>query len=149
MAAQKRGRGRPTSYSESRATTILTRIANGEKLRDICSEDGMPSASAVCQWAAEDREGFSKRYVRALEARGWYWAEEMVSIADGSEDTDSDAQRDKLRVETRKWLLTKLMPNRFGERQQLEHSGPNGGPVQTDGTIRVEFVQATGDDSAS
>ena len=128
-------RGRPSNYSEDTAANILARIANGEKLRDICAEDGMPSAAAVCQWAAEDREGFSERYVRALVARGWYWAEEIVSIADGADASDPDTQRDKLRVDTRKWLLTKLMPSRFGERQQLEHTGKDGGPIKTQASV--------------
>jgi len=39
-------------------------------------------------------------------------------------------ERSRLRVDTRKWLMSKVAPKRYGERTQLEHSGPDGGPVQ-------------------
>ena len=32
-------------------------------------------------------------------------------------------QRSRLRIETRKWLATKLQPKKYGDRQEQEHSG--------------------------
>lgn len=94
----------------------------------------MPAIATVCLWAAEDREGFSERYARALAARGWLWAEEMVSIADADEEGathEPDTQRDRLRVDTRKWLLSKLVSHKFGEKVVQEHTGKDGGPIET------------------
>lgn len=137
-------RGRPTKYTEAIASKICARLAAGEALRAICAEKGMPALATVCAWAAEDREGFSNRYARALEARGWLWAEEMVGIADSLED-GADTNRDRLRVDTRKWLLSKLLSKRFGDKVTAEHTGgieitkierrivDSGGPTKDEG----------------
>jgi len=119
---------RPSKYSDELAADICSRIAQGEALRKISAADDMPAMSTICLWAAEDRGGFSERYTRALEARGWLWAEEIVGIADGV-DGEPDTQRDRLRVDTRKWLLSKLMPQKYGEKSQIEHTGKDGGPI--------------------
>jgi hypothetical protein len=43
---------------------------------------------------------------------------------DGREVVDHDhIQRAKLRVETRKWMLGKMAPKKYGDKQQIEHSG--------------------------
>ena len=42
-------------------------------------------------------------------------------------------QRNRLRVDTRKWVMSKLAPKKYGEK--LEHSGPDGGPIQIVSTI--------------
>jgi len=38
-------------------------------------------------------------------------------------------QRSKLRVDARKWLLSKLRPDKYGDRTAIEHSGPGGTPL--------------------
>lgn len=48
-------------------------------------------------------------------------------------------QRAKLRVDTRKWLASKIAPRHYGERQQVEHTGQDGGPVE----LRVRFLRET------
>ena len=35
-------------------------------------------------------------------------------------------QRSKLRVDARKWLLSKIAPKQYGEKQAVEHSGAIG-----------------------
>ena len=35
----------------------------------------------------------------------------------------------KLRVDTRKWALSKMCPKKYGDKIQQEVSGPDGGPV--------------------
>lgn len=123
-------RGRPSRYSEAVAAEICTRLSEGEALRSICADDHMPAVGTVCLWASEDREGFSERYARALQARAWLWAEEIMDIA----DTGDDVNRDKLRVDARKWALSRLLPHRYGDRQTLEHTGKDGKPLQ------VQFI---------
>lgn len=44
--------------------------------------------------------------------------------------------RSKLRVETRLKLLAKWDPKRYGEKITQEISGPDGGPVRTEGDFR-------------
>jgi len=135
------GRGRPTLYAEDVAETVLTRISNGETLRAICRDPDLPSEMTIRRWGLEDREGFSSRLARAWELRAEHIADELLEIADnGTGDTwiDEDGevrvnndviQRSKLRVDTRKWLLSKLSPKKYGESTRLEHTGADGTPL--------------------
>jgi len=78
-------------------------------------------------------------------------AEEILEIADdgrndtyetedGAEKVNTDViNRSRLRVDTRKWLMSKLAPKKFGEKVEQFISGPDGGPLQT--AITVEFVK--------
>lgn len=141
--------GRPTRYRRKIANEILSRLAAGESLRSICRDESMPPASTVRGWVVDDRDGFAERYARAYELKVEHWADEIVEIADnGSGDTWTDEdgfvhvnhdhiKRSSLRVDTRKWLMAKLKPRRYGERQQLEHSGPEGGPLEVTVTRRI------------
>ena len=116
-------------------------MAKGQTLREVCREEGMPPESTVRRWAVDDVEGFSARYARAKELLHDHWADQIVEIADdstsdwaiderGNNRVDNEAiQRSRLRVDTRKWLLSKLQPGKYGERQTHEVTGKNGGPI--------------------
>lgn len=70
----------------------------------------------------------AKRYARACEMRADLIAEKTLEISDGEGDdiitlpdgreveNQRVVQRDKLRVDTRKWLLAKLHPKKYGEK---------------------------------
>lgn len=137
----KRGRGRPSSYTQSVADEICTRIAEGESLRKICLNNHIPELRTVMRWLAhDDREEFRRQYARARELQADRLAEEILQIADdGQNDTyqtdDGEAvnhdviARSRLRVDARKWLAAKMAPKKYGERVQQEISGPEGGPI--------------------
>ena len=101
--------------------------------------------STVLQWVRDDREGFANQYARAREMQVEAWADLIVAEAedsskdtvtltrrDGTEYTAPDQEwisRSRLRVDTYKWLMSKLASKKYGERVQAEISGPNGGPI--------------------
>lgn len=139
--------GRPTLYTPELAAEICRRLSEGESLRQLCRDESMPCTSTVLKWAREIPV-FSQLYTGAREALLEHWAEEINEIADdGSNDwikRESDKgrvevvvdaehiNRSRLRVDTRKWLLSKLAPRKYGDRVTAELSGPNGGPIQTE-----------------
>jgi transposase len=125
--ADPKPRGRPDTYSETVAATIIDRLASGDSLRKICKSPGMPKESTVRLWATSDRNGFAAHYTRAREAQMDALAEDILEIAD---DDKADVNRARLRVDTRKWLMSKIAPKRFGEKRSHELSGPNGGPIE-------------------
>lgn len=125
--AEKLPRGRPTEYTAELAAEILERLTSGESLRSICKPDGMPAESTVRTWVVYDQSGFSAQYEKARRAQMDALAEDLLEIADEKSD---DVQRARLRVDTRKWLMSKIAPKRFGDRVVTEHTGPNGGPIQ-------------------
>jgi hypothetical protein len=59
-----RKRGRPSTYSFERAEVICERLAYGESLRQICSDETMPRRRTVFQWLAKYPE-FARLYAEA------------------------------------------------------------------------------------
>ncbi len=100
-------------YTPALAETICKRIAEGESLRAICRDSGMPTEGAVRAWARDNRDGFGARYRLARELQFEFWADQIVEIADASEADPRDRQ---VRIDTRKWLLSKLAARRYGDR---------------------------------
>jgi hypothetical protein len=137
-----RGRGQPTKYNDSLASTILRLMTTGMSLKRICDQPGMPCADSVYYWQAIHPD-FSVRYARAMLDRAQFWAEEILDISDdGSNDwveqqrngktvmvgDHEHIQRSRLRVDTRKFLMAKLDPKRWGDKIQV--SGDADNPLQ-------------------
>ena len=128
-------RGGQLTYTPELAAEICARLAEGESLRSICKTEGYPPASTVRGWVVADVEGFAEQYARARDTGLDAMAEELLDIADdSSQDTTigkrgdeiMDAEyvaRSKLRVEARKWYLSKLAPKRYGDSQRVEVEG--------------------------
>jgi hypothetical protein len=76
----------------------------------------MPAASTVIGWKHEKKE-FYEQYARARESGYELMADALVEIAD---DKLGDPARDRLRVDTRKWMLSKALPKIYGDRQTHE-----------------------------
>lgn len=129
-------------YTPELAAEICKRLAAGESLLGICEDPLMPSRETVYQWVIKDRQGFADSYARARDAGLDRMADEVLNIADdGSNDwmlrndpnnpgyqaNGEHQQRSRLRVDTRKWYLSKLAPKRYGDK--LELSGPDGQPI--------------------
>ena len=126
----RKPRIRPT-YSPAIAEEICRRLAEGEGLRAICRDERMPAEATVRGWVIDDHEGFAAHYARARDIGLDVMAEETIEIADDSGldvvMTDDGPRPDgevinraKLRVDTRKWLLSKLAPKRYGDRLQVD-----------------------------
>lgn len=137
--------GRPSKFTQELADEICERISEGESLRRICLSEHMPERRTVFSWLMKPEfEGFQHQYTRARELQAENFADEMNDIADdGSNDymenvDDQGAvigyklngehiQRSKLRIDTRKWIASKLKPKKYGDK--LELSGDAEAPV--------------------
>jgi cell division protein YceG involved in septum cleavage len=120
------------------AKIICERLAEGWSLRQIGKELDC-SASSIVQWRAEDAT-FSEQYARAMDARADRMADEILEIADeGSNDwmeregvlvpNHEHISRSKLRADTRRWLMAKMAPKRYGEKTTTELTGADGTPL--------------------
>lgn len=131
--------GRPSSYTKEMADEICSQIAEGKSLRELCEQEGMPSKSSIFKWLRTE-EGFADNYTRAKEQQAEHFADELVAIADdGSNDwmevhhgDDEDSawrlngehvQRSKLRIDSRKWLMSKMLPKKYGDKLDLNMAG--------------------------
>lgn len=127
-------RSPPIKFSQSLADALCEKLANGTSLRTICNADDFPAVGSVFRWLAENPE-FREQYARAREAQADTLADEILDIADdggndwmereeGFKEYNGDSvQRARLRVDARKWIAAKLLPKKYGERQEIELSG--------------------------
>ena len=141
--------GRPSTFTQEVADLICERLADGESLRAICLADDMPNRATVFRWLGAEAT-FRDQYARAREEQAETLLDEIVEIADDSAGDASDVdgmnvlnsehiQRSRLRVDARKWVVSKLAPKKYGDKLQTEISGPNGGPLQV---VRLRMTPA-------
>ena len=83
----------------------------------------------------DEKKDFQEQYARARQRQAEYWAEQIVDIADdssadtitnerGTEVANSEwINRSRLRVDTRKWLMSKLLPKKYGDKIDVAHTG--------------------------
>lgn len=126
--------GRPTDFTEELAAHICSEVSSGRSLRSICDDEGMPARSSVFLWMSRNKS-FSDQYAKAQVDRATAMAEEILEISDDSSGDFFEAgegrvapnstavARDKLKVDTRKWLLSRMDPKRYGDKITQEHTG--------------------------
>lgn len=135
-------RGHPSSYSQKIAATICERLIAGESLRTICSDAKMPSKTTVFRWL-EASDDFRDQYARARECQAENMLEEILEIADetaadwqakedGTEVANHEVvARSRLRVDARKWAMSKLAPKKYGDKVQVG-GDPDGASIAVD-----------------
>ena len=127
---------------------ICARLSAGEPLAQICRDVHMPDRTVVYDWINQD-ESISQRIAHARNLGFDAIADQCLVIANtpqvGVEEKVTPAVRNqqgdvvvpesievkrgdmlghrKLQIETRLKLLAKWDPKRYGEKQQVEHSG--------------------------
>jgi hypothetical protein len=143
--------GRPTIYTPELAARICAELACGKSLRTVCKADDMPGLETIFRWLRE-KPDFRDQYAHAKNESADALVEEMIDISDdGSNDWmevhDKDGnsvgwklngehvQRSRLRVDTRKWIASKLKPKKYGER--LEMAGDAENPL----TLLIQQIQ--------
>lgn len=132
--------GRPSDFTQELADRICEQLADGISLRTVCKADEMPCAATVFSWL-RTKPSFLEQYTRAKEESADALVEDMLDIADTAsndwmEDHDKDnpgyrlngeaINRSRLRVDTRKWIASKLKPKKYGDKVQTELTGADG-----------------------
>lgn len=107
----------------------------------LIAEKGYPTTKALkelgtsfttfSEWLVIKESNNNELYARACEMRAELLEAQMMDIADdGSQDVSIDKdgnekinneniQRSKLKVETRKWLMGKLKPKKYGDKLDI------------------------------
>lgn len=127
--------GRPTDYSPELAEIICERLVSGESLRAIARDPGMPDKTTMLRWLNKHEE-FRTHYAQArdLQAEGDF--DDMEELA--ATATPETVQIVKLQIDTRKWVLSRKAPKKYGDKISQEISGPNGSPIQTEEVSDLE-----------
>ena len=141
--------GRPSEYTQEAADAICELLTLGWSLKRVIEKGkdepgyeniGFPSIATVYKWMREN-EDFLKNYARAKQEAADAMAEELLDISDDGKNDwmeiwDKEGQnivgwkvngeavmRSKLRVDTRKWIMAKMKPKRYGEKLDLTSGG--------------------------
>lgn len=102
-------------YSQELADRICAGIGDGACLKDICSLDGMPDRVTVWRWRRENVE-FAAQYDAASKERAFALVDDLTNISD---DASLDPNDKRIRVDTRKWIASKVLPKLYGDKVQL------------------------------
>jgi len=140
MEQDKPQMGRPVIYTQEIADQLCEIISTSNKsLRTICKELEI-SVNTVLRWLRdEEKKDFWLQYARAKEEQADFLAEEILEIADddsrdtkiiiGKDGKEIEVEntewtkRSQLRVDSRKWIASKLKAKKYGDKIQTELSG--------------------------
>lgn len=102
-------------YDREKADQVLQLMSDGWTLAKAC-EYARVARPEFYRWREADHDGLLARYARAREALFEHWADQIVDIADSREgDAVAAHNSQRLSVEARKWLLSKLKPEQYGD----------------------------------
>jgi hypothetical protein len=111
--------GRPSDYTKEIGDLICERVATHDcGLPRLCKMyEDLPDEKTVQRWRYQFEE-FRLKYARAKMDQADLLAEQCLQISDESGYEDVAVAR--LRVDTRKWLASKLLPKQYGDKLLLE-----------------------------
>ena len=111
--------GRPSLYTQATRDLICALLASGKSLRAVCAHPDLPAADTVIKWLADSsKKEFLLQYEAARRIQLELKADELedLVIADPSAPDNAVAiARARLVVDTRKFVLAKLMPKKYGD----------------------------------
>lgn len=132
-------------FTQDIADAICAELAEGKSLRNAAEATGI-SAAAVLGWKDSIPE-FGEQYARARQTGYQLLADEILDISDdGLNDTYTDEDghtktnqdviaRSRLRVDSRKWMLSKMLPKVYGDK--ITHQGDAENPIAISRIERV------------
>jgi hypothetical protein len=128
---QMAGKVRPTEYTEEIGETICDRIVDGESLRTICADAGMPDEATVLGWVSNHGK-FRDQYELARDFAVEALLDETIEIIDDPsgylvERVQANGRvvvvwdrkqlpRCRLRGDVRNWVVDQLPPLKLVER---------------------------------
>ncbi len=127
------------AYSKKQIESIFKEICEliskeGLSLRAVLRKDNMPEDHTFYKWLNKDDDKILQ-YTRACETRADKIFEEIVVIADDQEGdvyTNKDGveatnhnviNRSRLRVDARKWVVSKMNPKKYGDKVDITSKG--------------------------
>ena len=134
----------PKTEKEKKITEVLKHMRDGHSLRQSSIKAGITPQS-VLRAVDKDSE-LAEQYAQARAAMIDKIADDIITIADeemiptGEGKVDSAmVQKQRLRVDTRKWLLSKMAPKKYGDK--LELTGDDKSPLTIQRIERVIVKQ--------
>ncbi len=92
---------------------IVSRLCDGESLRQICADPGMPSRHTVMRWQ-ESNPDFATKCARAREWQADYMDDLVMETAKAC--TPESAPADRVKISAYQWRASKLAPKKYGDK---------------------------------
>ncbi len=108
--------GRPPlfpAYNPTIALHVCYEIACGIPMREIAARHGLPDRATIFGWVLDVPE-FATAYLRARELAAHGMADDLPALADTA--TGENTQAVRLQVETRRWVLSRMLPRVYGDK---------------------------------
>lgn len=96
---------------------ICERLAEGESLRSICKDDGMPGMSTIFRFLRDEaNETARQQYAQAREDQADADADKISEQADLVAAGKADPQAARVAIDAWKWAAGKRKPKVYGDR---------------------------------
>lgn len=111
-------------YIDKTFKDIIKDIEDNKSLRASLKLNKL-SSQTFYKWLDNDKE-MAKQYARACEIRADNIFEEILTISDHTEEDHTPftggnvVQRDRVRIDARKWYLSKVNPKKYGDK--IDHT---------------------------
>jgi len=129
---EKTKTAKPERDKDAICQAVLQGMRDGLSAFKACQAAGVPQ-STFNRWVDADAK-LAEDYAHAREDLIERMANDVLELADSEVPETGDGKRDwqaiqkhKLQVDTRKWLLSKLAPKKYGDK--LEVSGDAANPL--------------------
>lgn len=119
--------GRPSEYKPEYAEELIRLMKEGLSLTAAAAEIGV-WRQRVYQWAEENQE-LADAIKRGQALRTNFLEKRMLSADSGPVVTSSI------------FALKNSAPDEWRDKVEQTHSGPDGGPIQTDNNLTIKFVR--------
>jgi len=116
MAGQPKTRKALVKLNALGPETIEEMLSDGMTLEDVTKTLDVPKG-ALNKWLDQpEQQGL---YARARAKAAHNLAEQAIAIADGA-DSDGDVARDRLRVDTRKWIASRWNASAYADQKNAQ-----------------------------
>jgi hypothetical protein len=123
---------RPKTIEKTDIERIFDLISEGMSVREAVKKEGISNLHFLRLISRDDELG--KQYAKAMGMRADALFEECLVLAD--EGTE-DIQRDKLRIDTRKWVVSRMNPRKYGDKLETVL---NGGDTPIGMALKIEYI---------
>ena len=129
-AAKSKGAapGRPSAMTDEVVTDIVNALAAGATAKAAAGAAGISEAT-YHSWRAQACEGADPVFLEFLERTTRAREQGKVALAASIRKAANEGD-----WRAAAWLLERLEPEGWSLKQQLEHTGPAGGPIRTEDT---------------
>jgi hypothetical protein len=133
--------GRPSDYSEELADRICDLMMDGKSMRKVAAMETMPDRSTMLRWLVAHPD-FAAKCARAREIQADLMDDRVLETAELCDE--SNCHSSKVKISAYQWRASKLAPKKYGDKQSLEHSGPDGQSLAPP-VFNVNFVSPKGE----